>query len=341
MTPGQKERDMKSLASEIIEKIAPSLGIQVDLEPTYRYVGRLIAPDGRKFYFRNTNFDLNGQGSAEMAKDKDYAAYFMKLMGYPVPESQSFYSDDWCRILQSDQNIDKAYEYAHQLGFPVFVKPNSKSQGSGVAKVYNKKEFYPAMRRVFNKSKDRVGLVQKPIEGQDFRIVVLDDEIISAYQRFPLQVTGDGQSPIMKLILEKQQRFDQEGRDTRIPFDDPRIITKLRRIGLDFNYILSSREKIFLLDNANLSTGGEAIDVTNIIHPQFSELAIRLVRDMGLRYCGVDLITADPIDQPPNRYTLLEINAAPGVDHYAMVGREQRLLVEEMYEKILLAIIKS
>ena len=96
---------MRSLASEVIAKIGPRLGLTVNLEPQYRYVGQIITADGRKFYFRNTNFDLNGQGAAEMAKDKDYAAYFMRLLGYRVPEGETFYSNDWCRVLQSPRDI--------------------------------------------------------------------------------------------------------------------------------------------------------------------------------------------------------------------------------------------
>lgn len=339
--PVVDKTDVKSLASEIISQIAPKLGLKVNIEPQFRWVGQIITPDGRKFYFRNTNFDLNSLGAAEMAKDKDYAAYFMRLEGYPVPEGKTFYSDEWCKIIGSDRDIHAAYGYARGLGFPVIVKPNSKSQGLGVSKVCNRREFYQAMRGVFNRAKDRVALVQEVIEGDDYRIVVLDEEVISAYQRLPLSVVGEGQSSILELLNKKQEEFIGHGRDTRIRFDDPRMVVKLRRMKLWWDSIPKKGEKMALLDNANLSTGGEAVDVTEIIHPDYRKLSIQLVKDMGLRYCGVDLITQDPIKKPPHHYTIVEINAAPGVDHYAQIGKEQRKLVERMYEKILLAIIKK
>jgi len=70
----------------MIAEIAPELGLEVHIEPEYGYVGQIKTKDGRIFYFRNTSFDLNGQSSGDNAKDKGYAAYFMKLMDYPIPE---------------------------------------------------------------------------------------------------------------------------------------------------------------------------------------------------------------------------------------------------------------
>lgn len=332
---------MRSLASEVIAKIGPRLGLTVNLEPQYRYVGQIITADGRKFYFRNTNFDLNGQGAAEMAKDKDYAAYFMRLLGYRVPEGETFYSNDWCRVLQSPRDIHAAYDYAKRLGFPVIVKPNSKSQGAGVAKVFTKRDFYRAMRAVFNQARDRVALVQRCIEGDDYRIVVLDGRVISAYRRIPLSVSGDGSMSIAALLAQKQASFQAAGRDTVIRLDDYRIAMRLRRLGMTLETIPLAGQRIVLLDNANLSTGGEAIDVTSSLHPEFQSLAARVSQDMGLRYCGVDVITTGPITEQPTGYSILEINAAPGLDHYAMVGVEQQRIVEAMYEQILLAVTRS
>ena len=80
------------LAGEMLARAGARLGITVELEPEFRYVGRIVLPDGRKHYFRNTNFDLNGQGAVEIARDKAYAAFFLARMGYPVPEGRTFFA---------------------------------------------------------------------------------------------------------------------------------------------------------------------------------------------------------------------------------------------------------
>jgi len=69
------------------------MGITINIEPRYGYVGQIVLPDGRKRYFRGTNFDLNPLGASEIARDKAYAAYFMCLMGYPVVEGRQFLLD--------------------------------------------------------------------------------------------------------------------------------------------------------------------------------------------------------------------------------------------------------
>ena len=323
--------------SPILEKIAKKMGVTINIEPKYRYVGQIINAQGERRYFRNTNFDLNSLGASEIARDKSYSYYFMSMMGYPVPEGDTFFTDRWCSIIKSRRNPEAAYRYAKKLGFPVIVKPNSKSQGSGVSKVYNKKEFFQAVRAL--SKRENVFLVQKVIAGNDYRIVVLDKEVISAYQRIPLSVIGDGRHNIYQLLQIKQRQFKKIGRDTILPIGDFRITNQLRRANLRWESVLPKGRRIELLANANLSTGGDAVDVTEVMHPEWRKLAVRLVHDMNLRYCGVDIMTEKTLKEPPSSYVVLEINAAPGLDHYASSGRRQRQIVEKMYEKVLRAML--
>ena len=222
-----------------------------------------------------------------------------------------------------------------KLGFPVIVKPNTKSQGSGVAKVYNKQEFMRAVSRC----KDSVFLVQEVVVGNDYRIVVLDNRVVSAYQRIPLHVVGDGKTSIQRLLEKKQKEFKRIGRDTTIPIDDIRITYTLKHLSFSRNSVPKKCECIQLLANANLSTGGDAKDVTKDIHPQWRKFAVQLTRDMGLRYCGVDLIVQGALSEPPNSFVVIEINAAPGLDNYASIGKEQKNIVEEIYTKVFKAML--
>ena len=112
--------------------------------------------------------------------------------------------------------------------------------------------------------------------------------IISAYERIPLSVKGDGKSSVKVLLARKQKQFARSKRDTVIKPSDPRIKEKLARDGLSFASVLARGKRLFLLDNANLSCGGDALDVTDVMHPDYRDMAIRLTKDMGLRYCGAD-----------------------------------------------------
>lgn len=309
------------LLVELFQKLAPKLGATVLVEPKWKIVGQVTFKNGRRCYFRYSTLDLNPVGASDVAKDKDYATFFMKHMGYPTVPGDTFFSKSWSEAIGSDQTIDASYRYAKKIGFPVFVKPNSGSHGGGVAKVYTKVEFYRAMREVFRR--DRVALVQRPILGKDYRVVVLDNQVISGYERIPLNVVGDGKSTVHKLLLRKQRQFVNAGRDTMIRVDDPRITEHLKRAKQTMESIIPRGQQVYLLDNANLSTGGDSVDVTDEIHPEFKKIAIALTRDMGLRFCGVDFMIEGDISRPPKTYWVLEVNAAPGLDHYVRTGKAQ------------------
>lgn len=306
---------------------------RVLFEPRWRIVGQITFKNGRKCYFRHNTIDLNSLGSSDLAKDKDFANFFMQRMGYKIVPGRAFFSSEWSKAIGSRDDIDAAYKYATKIGFPVIIKPNSGSQGKGVQKVYTRREFYKAMRFVFKQ--DRVALVQQVLSGKDYRIVVLDGRIISAYQRIPLNITGNGHRTVRRLLLEKQRRFIASSRDTKLKLDDVRILQNLKRQSLSFESVLRPGERVFLLDNANLSSGGDSVDVTNLMHPNFKNLAIRLTRDMGLRLCGVDIMIDGDITKPAKAYWILEINAAPGLDHYARTGRAQQKIVERLYLQVL------
>jgi D-alanine-D-alanine ligase-like ATP-grasp enzyme len=152
----------------------------------------------------------------------------------------------------------------------------------------------------------------------------------------PLSIVGDGVSSVIGLLENKQKTFHKAGRDTRIRTDDVRITQKLKRQKLSMDSVLPKGQKLNLLDNANLSTGGESEDVTNTVHSSFKKMAIALTKDMGLRLCGVDiLVQGDITKQETDNYKIIEINAAPGLDHYSKMGKQQEKIVEDLYLKVL------
>jgi D-alanine-D-alanine ligase-like ATP-grasp enzyme len=323
----------------LLSDLAVELRLALDIEPTYGFVARLSLPDGRQRYLRATTFDLNPAGATEIANDKAYASYFLERLGYPVPEGEAFFTREWCTAIASDRDPDRAWAFAQQLRPPVIVKPNSKSQGMGVTLVHNRREFFKAVAAASRL--DRVYLVQRHIAGQDFRIVLLDGEIISAYERLPLAVVGDGRSTIAELLKEKQVAFEVSGRDTKIDLNDPRIVAVLSRNGYTLTSTPPNDAPVRLLPVANLSTGGDACDVTTHVHPAWHELTAAVARDMNLRYIGLDVISATPLSESPTTYTIIEINAAPGLDNYASIGPSQEARVRDLYRRVLRAMVAS
>ena len=328
--------------TNLVKKLAPKIGARAVIEPEWGIAAQIIYKNGVVRSLRYLSLDLNHIASSDIAKDKDYAKFFMEKRGYPVAEGQTVFKDYWAKVVGSKRTIPYGIKYAKKLGYPVIVKPNSQSQGVEICLVLNEKELRQALHNAFEV--DRVAIIEKYLPGRDYRVVVLDKEIISAYELVALSVVGDGKSSILVLLKKKQKLFEKTDRDTRINFADRRIKLKLKRQGYTFGSVLKKGQKIFLLDNANLSTGGDSSDVTGTIHPGFKKIAINLTRDMGLRISGVDImVTKGDITKNPKdcSYYIIEINAAPGLDHYVTTGVKQRKIVEAMYLKVLKALGKK
>ena len=95
-----KKKTVKPLLGQVLQKIASKIGATVIIEPTWKIVGQIIYRSGQKRYFRYSGLDLNPLGASEVAKDKDYANFFMKKMGYPIiPGSKTFYSNEWAKAI--------------------------------------------------------------------------------------------------------------------------------------------------------------------------------------------------------------------------------------------------
>ncbi len=338
----RKSDSTRSFVGLLFKKLAREIGAKVVLEPTWKTVGQItfrnpstgLFPGGKRRYFRYSSVDLNTLGASEISRDKDYSAFFMRKLGYPAIPGETFYSDSWAKVIGSKKTTKAALRYARKR-YPLFIKPNDGSQGRSVTKVWSDMELKKTLGAIF-KSTD-VALIQKPVSGRDHRIVVLDGSIISTYERIPLSVLGDGKSTIKQLLIKKQSEFERSGRDTKINLLDPRIRAKLSLQGSTLKSVPAAGERLFLLDNANLSTGGDAVDVTETMHAGFKEIAVKLTRDMGLRICGVDIMVDGDIADPPRKYHIIETNAAPGLDHYVRSGPAQKKIVEDLYRALLKA----
>lgn len=324
--------------TRLIVQLAEEMGATVLVEPEYGYVGRITFANGKKTFFRNTKLNVNPIGSADIAKDKDYAAFFLADCGYPTPEGQTFVSAAFGAYLEHSRLLPDAVVYAQSLGFPVIMKPNRRSQGFRVTKVYTSEEVWQVGNDIFQF--DPVLLVQRFYSGNDYRIVVFDDQVMAAYQRIPVSVVGTGQATIAELLQSKLVDLAQQQRKVKLDPSDPRIVAKLEVAGLSLSSVVTAGQRVFLLDNANLSAGGDLVDLTAAIHPTWQALVVEMTRNLGLRLCGIDILTAD-LTQPVAEYVLLEINAAPGLEHFAASGQHQAELTVRLYRAILRALAEA
>ncbi len=214
--------------------------------------------------------------------------------------------------IRTEEELEDAI---NEIGFPLVIKPLDGNQGKGITtNVTSKKQALNAFEHAKTISKDVI--VEKYIEGQDFRFLVINYKLAAVAKRTPAMIAGDGMSTIQQLINKANsdpRRGDgHEKVLTTIKVDN---VTKsiLAEKNLTLDSVLPKGEVLYLKDTANLSTGGTSRDVTDLVHPFNIFLAERVARLMNLNICGIDIVAKD-IQTPITEKTgaIVEVNAGPG-----------------------------
>ena len=180
-------RDDFSLGARYLRAAAETRGWEVTLHPDGAFAGRIALPDGTSRFFVRSSFDINRSGATQVARDKALTKFYLDRMGYPVLAGRTFFSARLARQIESDRDAAAARAYAAELGFPVMVKVNSGSGGKGIERVVSADEMDDALTRVFQL--DDVVLIEPYVHGlRDYRLLVLEDEMLLAYERRPFAV---------------------------------------------------------------------------------------------------------------------------------------------------------
>jgi cyanophycin synthetase len=241
--------------------------------------------------------------SVELASDKEETNRILAGLGLPVPKQE---------MVQSEGQAVRA---AKRMGFPVVTKPYNGNHGRGISIRLTSDE---EVAQGFNIAREhsRSVIVESFLEGDDHRLLVVNGELVAATRRTPGHVVGDGEHTIAQLIdvvnLDPRRGVGHEKVLTRLELD-AQADKMLGLVGLTAESVPAKGVIVYLRSTANLSTGGTATDVTDVIHPDNREMAERAIRAIGLDVGGVDFLSKDITKS----YRVIgggicEVNAAPG-----------------------------
>jgi cyanophycin synthetase len=239
-----------------------------------------------------------------IAQDKELTKDLLHAAGVAVPMGKVV------------DNPDDAWRVAQELGSTIVIKPRDGNQGKGVAVNIKSEEQVRAAFAVAQHYGSKI-IVERYMPGQDFRLLVVGDTLVAAARRDPPQVIGDGVLTITQLV--DQINLDPLRGDghatplTKIRLDDIAVAT-LAKQNLNIQSIPRNGQRVVLRNNANLSTGGSATDVTQDVHPDLAASAVTAAKMVGLDICGVDIV-CEAIYKPLEEQGggVVEVNAAPGL----------------------------
>lgn len=239
----------------------------------------------------------------ELACDKEDTKDLLEKAEVPVPRGD---------LISRERSLEDACDY---VGYPLVVKPVGGNHGRGITvNIQNYDDALVAFREA--KEVSRRVIIEKYIQGEDYRLLVINNQFVAGALRTPAHVIGDGKHTIKELV-------DKVNEDPRRGYGHENVLTQITineltktiisQAGYTEDSVLADGEKLILKDTANLSTGGTAEDITDIVHPANIAMVERISRIIDLDICGVDIMTTDitkPLEETGG--AVLEVNAAPG-----------------------------
>ncbi|HBC05910.1 MAG TPA: cyanophycin synthetase, partial [Aequorivita sp.] len=239
----------------------------------------------------------------EIACDKEDTKYLLEQAEVLVPRGD---------IIGRESSLEAACRY---VGFPLVVKPVGGNHGRGITvNIKNYEDALVAFHAAKNVSSKVI--IEKYITGEDYRLLVINNVLVAAAKRTPANVVGDGKTTIKELV-------DEVNKDPRRGYGHENVLTKITindltktiiaAKGYTEDSVPNQGEIVILKDTANLSTGGTAEDVTDIVHPSNVSMAERISKIIDLDICGIDIMTTDiskPLEETGG--AVLEVNAGPG-----------------------------
>lgn len=239
-----------------------------------------------------------------IAQDKELTKKLLDAAGVPIPFGRPVLDED------------DAWAAAEEIGLPVVVKPQDGNQGKGVTVNVASRDHLHIAYAAASAISSSV-MVERYLPGHDYRLLVVGGKVVAAARRDPPQVIGDGVHSVLELVtIVNSDPRRSEGHATaltKIRLDEI-ALARLALHGLSENSVPPKGGRVILRNNANLSTGGSATDVTDDVHVQVAARAVAAAQMIGLDICGVDVV-CDSLLKPLEEQGggVIEVNAAPGL----------------------------
>ncbi len=276
---------------------------------------------------RSDQIGLDDQLRARLARNKTATAKLLAPLGFVTPESVSFGLD----------SSEKGLAFLASARGPVVVNPDGIPQrrfftpsGPGAGRgvtcgVRTPQEFARAARWASLFGSELI--VEKHVEGASYRLLYLDGHLIDAVRRDSPRVFGDGVSTLAELVdAENAERLAAQPPVALSPLTiDLDCRLTLARQGLVPRSVPKAMQAVTVKTACNQNAAYDNHIVRDLIHPQLAQLGAALVKFLGLRLAGVDLMSRDPSLAPAQGGSVFsEINANPGLHHHWLVAEAQR-----------------
>lgn len=284
-----------------IIKDAIELGIDYTVLNENKSVVEFSLNGHNEFVIEGNKTDRDSYIFPIITDDKFIAKQIMKKAGLSVPTAVLLDKD------MDEEDIDNLLKDFYNG--PLVVKPRNTNYGTGItvfSKKVSKKQIMDAIKYAF-KFDDNI-LIEEYAKGMEYRFLVIDGKCLSVVHRRTASVVGDGKSTIEELIDAKNKEPWHDLTYSPVKKDEP-VVEFLKLQNYTYNSVIPKGKRVFLRTNSNCSTGGEAIEYTDVMPNKFKKIAEKATKAFNGKICGVDIIVND---LEKDEYAIIEINDNPG-----------------------------
>lgn len=231
-----------------------------------------------------STIDSDSAMGLHLAQNKISTSNLLKMAGFPTSTQ--------IIVRTKDELLNSIKE----LKSPVVVKPIDLDRGEGVTvNIYDENRLILAFEEALSLSKNKAVIVEKQIKGVCYRLFISNNELLYCVKRLPISLRADGKSSIEELIDNENIKESNKFFWLEKEFypKDSLTLEILKKAGYSLSSIPKKDTWIELRDIESTKWGGIDEDMTNLVHPDNLDIAIRATNLFGLNVCGVDIITSD------------------------------------------------
>lgn len=310
------------LSTQILIKEAIKRGIDFEVLDRKENFISLSNKNKTEYIKQATKTSKDNYSTVLMMENKIITKMILDKNNINTPKGDIFESFEDAKV--------KLYKYENK---PVVIKPKSTNFGIGIS-IFPKGTTIQSLEEAVEIAlkHDNSIIIEEFFEGKEFRFLVIGDEVCGILHRVPANVVGNGVNTISELVDIKNQD-SLRGKGYKTPLEkiklDEMATLFLKSNNKGVSYVPSRGEVVYLRENSNISTGGDSIDYTDIIHDKFKKIAVLAAKAIGANICGVDMMLRDYRDENSD-YTIIELNFNPAIHIHSFPykGEERNIAVK-------------
>ncbi len=317
-------KTIRSLSSRLLAEEALKRGISVKHLNPYQDDEAFLELDYRKHkeFIIGQRISKTSLEAYWITEEKALTKNFLKIKNINVVSGKIFKKNNYIEIS----------DYCKKIKFPVVVKPIAGAHGESVyTNIKNSNELKIILKKVF--IKNNYILAEKMFFGNEYRLIATRSKFLAATNRVPANIVGDGIHNVKELITIKNNNPRRGGDYKKALIKikvDKGALEVLKKQKLRLTSVIKKNKVISLRNNSNLSTGGDSVDVTDLVHQDIKKIAVKIIRAIPyLAYAGIDIMVSENISKKPTKknYAVVEMNSSPMISmhHFPYKGKSRNV----------------